>query len=55
MLPSTAESEGYSAEKAKGHVKVLEAGGVWHCEMDAGVLTEGETEEIARAVEGILR
>jgi hypothetical protein len=55
VLPSTAESEGYSAEKAKGHVKVLEAGGVWHCEMDAGVLTEGETEEMARAVDGILR
>ena len=34
--------------------QVLEAGGVWHCEMDAGVLTEGETEEMARVVDGIL-
>ena len=27
VLPATAEPEGYHAEKAKGHIKVIPAGG----------------------------
>jgi hypothetical protein len=37
-LPATAEPEGYSAEKAKGHIKVIPAGGSYHCEMEMGLL-----------------
>ncbi len=43
VLPATAQSEGYSAEKAKGNVKLLGPGAVFHCEMECGVLTEAET------------
>ncbi|MGL4651694.1 MAG: DUF4432 family protein, partial [Caldilineaceae bacterium] len=38
VLPSTAEPEGYSAEKAKGNVKVLGPGETWVCDMWAGAL-----------------
>jgi hypothetical protein len=38
VLPATAESEGYTAEKAKGNIKTLDAGATWACEMWAGVL-----------------
>jgi hypothetical protein len=48
VLPATAEPEGYTAEKAKGNVKLLGAGASYHCAMIAGVLTIDE----ARAMEG---
>jgi hypothetical protein len=48
VLPSTAEPEGYAAEKAKGNVKLLGAGETFHCAMIAGVLTVDE----ARTMEG---
>lgn len=37
--PATAEVEGYSAEKAKGNVRVLAAGEVFHAEFQMGLLT----------------
>jgi hypothetical protein len=36
--PATAEVEGYSAEKAKGNVRVLPAGEVFHAEYQMGLL-----------------
>jgi hypothetical protein len=52
VLPATAEPEGYHAEKAKGNVKVLPAGGEFRCEIEVGVLSPTEAgqmeERIAR-------
>ncbi|MCB9138430.1 MAG: DUF4432 family protein [Caldilineaceae bacterium] len=50
VLPATAEPEGYSAEKAKGNVKVLDPGAAFFCAMEIGVLpadqAAAEAEEI---------
>ncbi len=46
VLPATAEPEGYSAEKAKGNIKVLPAGGEFFCEMEVGALNPAETNEM---------
>jgi hypothetical protein len=54
VLPSTAEPEGYTAEKAKGNVKVLGAGETYHCSMIAGVLTVEEAREMERKIESII-
>jgi hypothetical protein len=54
VLPATAEPEGYSAEKAKGHIKVIPAGGSYACDMEAGVLTVEETAAMVRQIEHIV-
>jgi hypothetical protein len=41
-LPATAEPEGYSAEKAKGNIKVLDGGSTWRCDMVIGALSAEE-------------
>ncbi len=53
VLPSTAEPEGYTAEKAKGNIKVLGAGATFSCLMEAGVLTESGTREMEKQIDGI--
>ena len=45
ILPATAEPEGYTAEKAKGNVKVLAAGATWKCAFELGALTQEEAKE----------
>ena len=56
ILPATAEPEGYSAEKAKGNIKVLPAGGECHFELEVGALPAAEAksleEKIAQIVAG---
>jgi hypothetical protein len=56
VLPATAEPEGYTAEKAKGHIKVLPPGGRFHCVLEMGTLTSAEAqrmeEQISRIVKG---
>ncbi len=54
VLPATAESEGYSAEKAKGNVKLLGPGATFHCEMEAGVLTESEARKMERKIAALV-
>lgn len=54
LLPATAEPEGYSAEKAKGNIKVLPPGGEFHCEMEVGALTPAEAIEMEQAIKNIL-
>lgn len=49
-LPATAEPEGYTAEKAKGHVRQLTGGAALRFEMMAGYLAPGEA---ARWIEKI--
>ena len=40
VLPATAESEGFSAEKAKGYIKTLDGGATFVCELEMGVLDQ---------------
>ena len=54
LLPSTAEPEGYAAEKAKGNVKVLPGGAVFQCILECGVLTEQEARAMEKKIEGIV-
>jgi hypothetical protein len=54
VLPSTAEPEGYTAEKAKGNVKTLGPGESYVCEMEAGVLDTAGAEQMAAAIAGII-
>ena len=49
-LPSTAEPEGLSAEKAKGNVKSLGGGETWRCQFECGVLTEGEARKMEKEI-----
>ena len=52
-FPSTSEVEGYTAEKAKGHVVTLAGGDVWHIDMCMGLLTAAEADEIEARIEQI--
>lgn len=54
VLPSTAEPEGYTAEKAKGNVKVLDGGATYHCSMIAGVLTVDEARKLETTIGSLL-
>lgn len=53
-LPATAEPEGYSAEKAKGNLRVLPPKGVFHCDLEMGVLTPSEATATEEAINRIL-
>jgi hypothetical protein len=55
VLPATAEPEGLSAEKAKGNVKTLGPGAVFHCELECGVLTEAETRKMEQTITAIVK
>ena len=54
ILPATAEPEGYSAEKAKGNLKVIEPGGVWRADMEVGALPPAEAALMASHIEQVL-
>ena len=54
ILPATAEPEGYSAEKAKGNIKSIEAGGQWRCDMTMGALSASEASAMETTIASIL-
>lgn len=54
VLPATAEPEGYHAEKAKGHIKIIPAGGSYSVEMEAGVLSPAEAKVMAKHIETVV-
>ncbi len=54
VLPSTAEPEGFSAEKAKGNVKLLGPGETYSCAMVAGVLTVDEARAMENKISAII-
>jgi hypothetical protein len=54
VLPATAEPEGYGAEKAKGNLKTLPAGGVFRCELEIGALTPDEARRVETTIAAIL-
>jgi hypothetical protein len=53
-LPATSEPEGYTAEKAKGNVKILPAHAQWRADFEIGVLTVPEAQRIEQKIERIL-
>jgi Domain of unknown function (DUF4432) len=54
VLPATAEPEGYSAEKAKGNLKIVPGGGTFHLDMEIGALASEQAQEIQAKIEAIL-
>ncbi len=55
ILPATAEPEGYTAEKAKGNVKVLGPRATWKCAFEVGALTKEEAEKKEEEINKIKR
>ena len=53
LLPATAEPEGYTAEKAKGNLKVLEPGQKWRCAFEMGALTPAEAANMEKWIDRI--
>lgn len=53
MLPATADPDGYTAEKIKGHVQVLAPQEDFHCEMEFGALTPDEAQKLRQSIETI--
>jgi hypothetical protein len=54
LLPATAEPEGYLAERAKGNLKVLPAGGQFHFELEMGALAPAEVGPMQEKISHIL-
>ncbi len=54
ILPATAEPEGYTAEKAKGHIKQIPAQGVWRCDYVLGAVDEEKANQIAAQIERLV-
>lgn len=54
VLPATAEPEGYTAEKAKGNVKVLPGKGKFHAEVIAGAVNAAAASEIEGTIRQLL-
>ena len=50
MLPATADPNGYTAEKAKGHVRVVPPLGEFHCALEFGALDRQETKDMRRKI-----
>lgn len=54
ILPATAEPEGYSAEKAKGNIKILPAKSSITFEMEVGALSPAEAQTFGEKIAAIL-
>ncbi len=55
ILPATAEPEGYTAEKAKGNLKIIAPGASWRCDYTIGLLTAEQTKAMERRIEQIIQ
>lgn len=53
--PGTAETEGYTAELAKGNLQWLSPGGVFHCEMQIGLLEPQAARQEQQWIEGLVQ
>jgi hypothetical protein len=54
LLPGTAEPEGYSAEKAKGNIKILPAKNVFNFDLEMGTLSVKEARQIEEKISQII-
>jgi hypothetical protein len=53
-LPATAEPEGYTAEKAKGNIRVLPPKGQFYAELVAGAVSADEAQKIETKINDIV-
>ena len=53
MLPATADPNGYTAEKAKGHLRILPPKGEFHCALEFGALEKPAADALRRRIEKI--
>lgn len=53
--PATAEPEGYHAEKAKGNLKNIPAGGSWRMDVEMGALDKQESQAMEKHIEAIIQ
>ena len=53
-MPATAEPEGYTAEKAKGNIKVLPGGGQFRADFQVGALAADEAKQVEARIDKIL-
>jgi hypothetical protein len=54
MLPATAEADGYTAEKAKGNVRLVPAEGMFRCRLEFGALKPDAASDLRRQIEAIM-
>ncbi len=54
VLPSTAEPEGYTAEKKKGNLVILPGGETWKCEMWAGHMDVAAAQAMEATIQSII-
>ena len=54
VLPSTAEPEGYLAEKAKGNVRSLPPQGIFKSEITTGYMAPEQAEKMKETIEQIM-
>ncbi|MEC8121519.1 MAG: hypothetical protein VX113_06250 [Pseudomonadota bacterium] len=52
-FPATAEVEGYTAEKAKGHVIELAGGATWNIDIAMGLLTVAEAAGVRDRIDAV--
>jgi hypothetical protein len=50
---ATAEPEGYTAEKAKGNIKIVKSKSTWRCEIEMGTVSAKEAAKVEKAVNAI--
>lgn len=55
MLPATADPNGYTAEKAKGHLRLLPPQGEFRCALEFGALKKNEADQLRQKIDGINR
>jgi hypothetical protein len=53
LLPATAEADGYTAEKAKGNVRLLPPNAEFRCDLEFGALTTAEAAAMRKRIEAV--
>jgi hypothetical protein len=53
LLPATAESDGYTAERAKGNIRTIPPEGAFSCRFAFGALEGAEAEVMRRGIEAL--
>ena len=55
LLPATAEADGYTAEKAKGNLRLLPPQGEFRCSLEFGTLEPDEAAEMQRRIDEVMQ
>jgi hypothetical protein len=55
LLPATAEADGYTAEKAKGNLRLLPPQGEFRCSYEFGTLEPDEAEQMLRRIDEVMQ